>query len=57
MINSATIKIGKEENKFLLKHKKFSTGSVGFNTSGKMLVDDKKYQITVNVVEIGSKRR
>jgi len=55
MTNSIKIKIEKEEKEFLLKDKKFRTGSVGFNASGKMLVGDKKYQITVNCVEIGSK--
>lgn len=57
MTNTVKIKIGEEEEEFLLKNKKFSTGSKGFNTSGKMQVGDKRYQITVNCVEIGSKKR
>lgn len=57
MTNSAKIKIENEEKELFLKDKKFSTGSVGFNASGKMLVGDKKYQITVNIVEIGSKSK
>lgn len=54
-MNYAEISIKEIKEEFPLRSKTFSTGSVGFNASGKMQIGDKKYQITVNVVEIGSK--
>ncbi len=35
--------------------KDFKTGSKGFFTSGKVEVDGKRYQVQVQMVEIGSK--
>jgi hypothetical protein len=35
--------------------KDFKTGSKGFFTSGKVEVDGKRYQVQVQLVEIGSK--
>lgn len=35
--------------------KKFKTGSLGFFASGKMTIDGKRYQVQVQLVEIGSK--
>ncbi len=35
--------------------KDFKTGSTGFFTSGKVEVDGKRYQVQVQMVEIGSK--
>ena len=57
MTNIAKIKIKGVEEEFFLKDKIFATKSVGFNASGKMKVNDKRYQITVNCVEIGSKQK
>jgi hypothetical protein len=36
--------------------KDFKTGSKGFFTSGKVEVDGKRYQVQVQLVEIGSKK-
>ena len=35
--------------------KEFKTGSRGFSLSQKMVINGKKYQIGLNVIEIGSK--
>ena len=40
----------------VLQRKEFRTGSRGYSFSGKILWDGKKYQLTVNMVEIGSKK-
>lgn len=37
------------------KEKKFKTGSRGFMAFGKIHVNGKRYQVTGNLVEIGSK--
>jgi len=54
-MNSATIIIDKTEQSVVLNKKTFSTGSKGYNGSGKMKVGEKRYQISINIVEIGSK--
>ena len=36
--------------------KEFKTGSKGFFTSGKVEIDGKRYQLQVQLVEIGSKQ-
>lgn len=33
----------------------FKTGSRGFNASGKVTIDGKRYQVSCNLIEIGSK--
>ena len=38
-----------------LERKTFSTGSVGYNGSGKVFVGGKKHQMSLNLVEVGSK--
>lgn len=53
--NIATIQVNGAKQSFILNAKTFSTGSKGFNGTGKMLVGDKNYQISINCVEIGSK--
>ena len=53
--NLATIQLNGFKQSFLLNAKTFSTGSKGFNGTGKMLAGDKNYQISINCVEIGSK--
>lgn len=35
--------------------KTFKTGSVGFYGAGKVLIDGKRHQVGINIVEIGSK--
>ena len=35
--------------------KTFSTGSRGYHTSGKIILGDKRYQVNIMLVEIGSK--
>jgi hypothetical protein len=40
---------------FPLSPKQFKTGSVGYNGFGKAQINGKRYQVNINVVEIGSK--
>ena len=54
-MNTAKITIDKTEHSVVLNEKQFSTGSKGYNGHGKMQVGEKRYQISINVVEIGSK--
>jgi len=54
-IDSAVIRIKGSKVVILLNEKKFSTGSTGFNGTGKLSTNNGKYQINVNVVLIGSK--
>lgn len=54
-MNSAVITIDKTEHNVALNKKEFSTGSKGYNGHGKMKVGEKRYQISINIVEIGSK--
>lgn len=37
------------------KAKAFSTGSIGFTIYGKVTINGKRYQVTGNLVQIGSK--
>ena len=53
--NLATIQINGSKQSFILNAKTFSTGSIGFNGSGKMMAGGKNYQVIINCVEIGSK--
>jgi hypothetical protein len=39
----------------MAKEKVFSTGSKGYTVTGKILIDNKRYQVGCNLVEIGSK--
>jgi hypothetical protein len=55
-MNNATICINGETHDIMIsEERKFSTGSTGFNASGKMEFKGKRYQIGINVIEIGSK--
>ncbi len=54
-VNQATIQLSGEKQNFILDKKVFSTGSRGFYGTGKMVAAGKKYQIGIQVVEIGSK--
>jgi hypothetical protein len=54
-INMATIQLLGDKQNFILDKKDFKTGSRGFYGTGKMVAGGKKYQISLQVVEIGSK--
>ena len=53
--NMATVQLCGEKMQFILNQKNFSTGSKGFHATGKMQVGEKRYQINIQLVEIGSK--
>ena len=42
---------------FNLPNKVFKTGSRGFYANGKVEIDGKRYQVQIQLVEIGSKNR
>ena len=50
------LKLNGEKKEFPLKDKVFRTGSVGYYAFGKIEIRGKRYQISCNVVEIGSKK-
>jgi len=54
-VNIATIQLLGDKQNFVLDKKDFKTGSRGFYGTGKMVAGGKKYQISIQVVEIGSK--
>ena len=54
-INMVTIQLNGDKQNFLLDKKDFKTGSRGYYGTGKMVAGGKKYQIGIQVVEIGSK--
>lgn len=54
-MNTAVIKIGEEEYGIVLNAKTFKTKSVGFYGNGKAEFGGKRYQVAVQLVEIGSK--
>ena len=51
----ATIQLCGDKQNFILDKKDFKTGSKGFYGTGKMVAGGKRYQIGIQVVEIGSK--
>ena len=53
--NMATLQLNGDKQNFILDPKNFSTGSKGYYGTGKMVAGGKKYQISIQVVEIGSK--
>jgi len=53
--NIATIQLNGEKQNFILNKKNFKTGSRGYHGQGKMQVGDKRYQVNILCVEIGSK--
>ena len=53
--NMATIQVNGDKQNFILDKKDFKTGSRGYYGTGKMVAAGKKYQISIQVVEIGSK--
>lgn len=46
---------GKPLNVMTAAPKDFKTGSKGFYANGKMEIDGKRYQVQIQLVEIGSK--
>jgi hypothetical protein len=54
-VNMSTIQLCGEKQNFVLDKKDFKTGSRGYYGTGKMVAAGKKYQISIQVVEIGSK--
>lgn len=46
---------GKELGSMTLPEKVFKTGSRGFYANGKMEIEGKRYQVQIQMVEIGSK--
>ena len=54
-VNLATIQMNGEKQNFILNKKNFKTGSRGYHGQGKMQVGDKRYQVNILCVEIGSK--
>ena len=54
-VNIASILLNGDKQNFILDKKDFKTGSKGYYGTGKMVAVGKKYQISIQVVEIGSK--
>lgn len=54
-VNMASIQLLGDKQNFILDKKDFKTGSRGFYGTGKMVAGGKKYQISIQAVEIGSK--
>ena len=54
-VNLATIQLLGDKQNFILDKKDFKTGSKGYYGTGKMVAGGKRYQIGIQVVEIGSK--
>jgi hypothetical protein len=54
-VNIASIQLNGDKQNFILDKKDFKTGSRGYYGTGKMVAAGKKYQISIQVVEIGSK--
>ena len=54
-VNMATIQLCGDKQNFILDKKDFKTGSKGYYGTGKMVAGGKRYQIGIQVVEIGSK--
>ena len=56
-LNVATIQLNGEKQNFILNKKDFKTGSRGYHAQGKMNIGEKKYQINILCIEIGSKQK
>ena len=54
-VNMASVQLNGDRQNFVLDKKEFKTGSRGYYGQGKMVAGGKKYQINIQVVEIGSK--
>ena len=55
IVNIAAIQLNGDKQNFILDKKDFKTGSKGYYGTGKMVAGGKKYQISIQAVEIGSK--
>ena len=53
--NMATIQLNGEKQSFIIDKKDFKTGSKGYHGTGKMVAGGKRYQVNIQLVEIGSK--
>jgi hypothetical protein len=53
MSENLTVKIG--DQSLLAEHRTFKTGSKGYWGGGKVVLDGKRYQVSMSIVEIGSK--
>jgi hypothetical protein len=53
--NMAIVQLKGVKQTFILDQKNFKTGSKGFHSQGKMQIGDKRYQVSILCVEIGSK--
>ena len=51
----ATIQLCGDKQNFIIDKKDFKTGSKGYFGTGKMVAGGKRYQISIQVVEICSK--
>jgi hypothetical protein len=54
-VNMASLQLCGDKQNFILDKKDFKTGSKGYYGTGKMVAGGKRYQISIQVVEIGSK--
>jgi hypothetical protein len=54
-VNMASLQLNGDKQNFILDKKDFKTGSRGYYGTGKMVAAGKRYQISIQVVEIGSK--
>jgi hypothetical protein len=54
-MNMATIQLCGDKQNFIIDKKDFKTGSKGYYGTGKMVAGGKRYQISIQAVEIGSK--
>jgi hypothetical protein len=54
-VNMATIQVDGIKAVFNLNKKDFSTGSKGYHATGKFEVAGKRFQVNIQLVEIGSK--
>ncbi len=54
-VNMAAIQLNGEKQNFILDKKDFKTGSRGYHGTGKMVAGGKRYQVNIQLVEIGSK--
>ena len=54
-VNIAVIQLCGDKQNFVIDKKDFKTGSRGYYGTGKMVAGGKKYQVSIQVVEIGSK--
>ena len=44
-----------EDQTLVAERKEFKTGSRGFYAGGKVFIEGKKYQVSLSIVEVGSK--